>query len=301
MQELKVAIIGLDTSHSVELPRLMNSPECKPELKINGLKVVACNRFMTRFTNKDVLDKRQEQLEQWGIKVTENFDEAVADCDAIQMEINDPSLHLEYFERLAPLGKPVFLDKPLAESVEDGRKIIELARKYGTRVWSGSSIPLNPKVQQCIDNLQDEPLIAHAFGPMGVAPAGSSVIWYGVHTFEIMQRLIGPCGAKSVHAVESPVGVISTVAYDDDRVGLVECQKGCWCYGGRIQNNNNASLLHILATEPNYYYLMRNIRNFFRGGDAPVTIEKTFEGLAIMNAAEASVKSGKAVEVEKLD
>ena len=300
MQELKVAVVGLDTSHCVELPRLMNSPECKPELKISGLKVVACNRFMTRFTNNEVLDKRQAQLEQWGIKVTENFDEAIADCDAIMMEINDPALHLEYFEKLAALGKPVFLDKPLAESVADGRKIVELARKHGTRVWSGSSIPFNPKVCQCINNLQDEPLIAHTFGPMGQAPAGSSLIWYGVHTFELMQRLIGPCGAKTVHAVPTPIGVVSSVVYADGRVGVVECQKGCWCYGGRIQHNDNASLLHILASEPNYYYMMRNIRSFFRGGEAPITMERTFEGLAIMNAAEESVKTGKPVEVEQL-
>ncbi len=301
MQELKVAIIGLDTSHSIELPRMMNAPDCRPETKIKGLKAVTCNRFMTKFTKGEILDKRQEQLEQWGVKVTEDFDEAVADCDAIMLEINDPAFHLEYFERVAAMGKPVFLDKPLAGTLDDARKIMALARKHNTRVWSGSSIPLNPKVDECIFKLQHEPLVAHSFGPLGVAPAGSSLVWYGVHTFEVMQRLIGAPGAKSVHAVESPVGVVSTVLYDDDRIGVVECQKCSWSYGGRVQAGDDVSFLQIASSEPNYFYLMYRNRNFFRGQEPPVNMEKTFEGLAIMEAAVKSVETGKAVDVEKLD
>ena len=39
-KEIKVAIIGLDTSHSVEFPRRMQAPDCPEKNKVEGLKAV---------------------------------------------------------------------------------------------------------------------------------------------------------------------------------------------------------------------------------------------------------------------
>jgi hypothetical protein len=71
---IKVAIIGLDTSHSVEFPRRMQAPDCPEKNKVEGLRSVTCLRFETPFTNKEVLDERQKQLEAWGVKVTDDWD-----------------------------------------------------------------------------------------------------------------------------------------------------------------------------------------------------------------------------------
>ena len=49
MSEMKVAIIGLDTSHSVAMPKLMNDPACEPDMKVPGMKAVTCLRFETPF------------------------------------------------------------------------------------------------------------------------------------------------------------------------------------------------------------------------------------------------------------
>ena len=124
-KQIRVAIIGLDTSHSTAFPQLMQDPSTPENLQVKELRAVSCMRFETPFQGKEGLDKRQAYLESIGIPVTENFDEAVADCDAIMLEINDPSLHLEYFEKCAPLGKPVFLDKPFADTVENMQKIMD--------------------------------------------------------------------------------------------------------------------------------------------------------------------------------
>ena len=99
MNPIKVAIIGLDTSHSVALPKLMQDPAEKDQIK--ELRATRCLRFETPFQNKAGLDERQAYLESIGVLVTTDFDEAVADCDAIMLEINDPSYHLEYFEKCA--------------------------------------------------------------------------------------------------------------------------------------------------------------------------------------------------------
>ena len=56
MKPLKIAIVGLDTSHSVALPKLMNDPECPADMHVDGLKAVSCLRFETPFQNKEGLD-----------------------------------------------------------------------------------------------------------------------------------------------------------------------------------------------------------------------------------------------------
>ena len=62
-EEIRVALIGLDTSHSVEFPRRMQAPDCPEQLRVEGLRAVSCLRFETPFTNKQILDERQKQLE----------------------------------------------------------------------------------------------------------------------------------------------------------------------------------------------------------------------------------------------
>ena len=117
--KIKVAIIGLDTSHAVEFPKLMQDPAVPEQNQVHDLVATRCLRFETPFQNKEGLDKRQAYLESIGVMVTEDFDTAVADCDAIMIEINDPAKHLEYFEKCAGLGKPIFLDKPFADTLDN--------------------------------------------------------------------------------------------------------------------------------------------------------------------------------------
>ena len=136
----KVAIIGLDTSHAVEFPKLMQDPAVPAENRVPELKATRCLRFETPFQNREGLDKRTQYLESIGVQVTEDFDTAVADCDAILIEINDPSLHLKYFEQCAALGKPVFLDKPFADTFGNAMKIMEIAEKHGTRFFTSSAL-----------------------------------------------------------------------------------------------------------------------------------------------------------------
>ncbi|NOY80296.1 MAG: Gfo/Idh/MocA family oxidoreductase [Kiritimatiellaeota bacterium] len=296
--EVRVAVIGLDTSHSIQFSRRMNAPDCPAEQKVDGLTAVTCLRFETPFQDREGLDKRQAELEAWGVKVTEDFDEAVADCDAIMLEINDPAAHLEYFRRVADLGKPVFLDKPLAGTLEDGRAIVDLARRCGTRVWSGSSLPFTPGIIEAAAQVPDA-TIGQVFGAMGTAPAGDSLVWYGVHTFEMLQRLMG-MGACSVWAVEDETGVVAVVEYGAGRRGLVEAVRGMWHYGGRAQSRQ---ALVQFRCDMTYAYrdLLREVRAFFLGGPAPVPLARSFEGLAMMIAARRAIETGKQAVVAALD
>jgi predicted dehydrogenase len=293
-KEIRIAVIGLDTSHSVELPRLLQAPGTARDPAMDGLRVTRCLRFETPFQNKEGLDGRQKELEPWGIKVTERFDEAIADCDALMIEINDPARHLEYVRMCAGLGKPIFLDKPLADTMAAGEQVLAELKKHGTRVFSASSLRFVPQLEDACRAIP-QPAAATVYGPLGRAPSGSSIVWYGVHAFEMLQRAMGP-GATTVFAHKDTGGAVAIVAYGDGRRGVVELSDGVWIYGGTIRSKEKAAPFAV-DTGTLYRDLLVRIAAFFRGGETPVPLDATREIMGMLDAAERSSTSGKEEKV----
>jgi predicted dehydrogenase len=287
---IRIGVIGLDTSHAVEFPRRMQAPDVDPALKVPGLRAASCLRFATPFQDEEQLDGRQRQLEQWGVKVTRRLEEAVEDVDALMLEINDPALHLEYFGRCAGLGLPVFLDKPLADTLANGRKIADLARQRGTRLFSSSSLRFAPAFEDACAAVP-APVLASVYGPLGTAPAGSSVVWYGVHAFEMLQRALG-LGAAAVLAKRDALGAAVVVRYPDARRGIVELTGNSLLYGGCLRTLEAA---RPFAADPGRAYTaqLARVARFFQGGPAPVAMEDTLEVMAMIDAAERSYQSGR--------
>jgi predicted dehydrogenase len=287
-------MIGLDTSHTVEFTRRMQATDVAPEQKVEGMRAVTCLRFPTPFQSEEGLDQRQAQLEAWGVKVTTDFDKAVADCDAIMLEVNDPAYHVEYFTKCVGLGKPIFLDKPLADTIANGRAIYDMARETKVRVFSSSSLRFVPQLTEGIGAVP-EPAYATMYGPLGKAPAGSSIVWYGVHAFEMLERAMGR-GAVSVFAPRDKAGVVAIVEYPDARRGIVELTEGVYTYGGLVRNKKTA-FPFVADTSRLYSDELEKVAEFFRGGDAPVPLEDALEIMAMLDAAERSANSGKAEAV----
>ena len=286
--EIKVAIIGLDTSHSIEFPKLMQSLDCPTDPRIEGLRAPACLRFETPFQDESGLNQRQKQLEDWGVLVTEDFDEAVRGCDAIMLEINDQAYHLEYFSRCAELGKPIFMDKPLTDSSAHGREIAEIAARTGVRWWSSSSLRF---VQALVDACTQVPTpkLVSVYGPLGIAPAGSSIIWYGCHAFEMLQKAIGR-EAVAVTSHRDKAGVVCVVEYDDDRRGVVELTEDCYQYGGCLRGETVSP--YVVDASTVYSEQLREIAKFFQGGEPPLTTADMIEVMDMLDAADRSEQSG---------
>ncbi|MCX6376800.1 MAG: Gfo/Idh/MocA family oxidoreductase [Armatimonadetes bacterium] len=289
MHEIRVSIIGLDTSHAIEFTRIIQAPECPNNHHVEGLRAVRCLRFETPFQNREGLDARQQQLEQWGVAVTESFEEAVEDCDALMLEINDPARHLEYFAKCAGLGKPIFLDKPLADTFANGERILAAARRQGTRFFSASSLRFVPQLDEACRALP-QPMTASIYGPLQKAAAGSSIAWYGVHAFEMLQRAMGT-GACSLLTRKDGCGAVVSVAYRDGRRGVVELTEDAWIYGGTLRTKQDVRPFAVDMSRA-YTDLVTQIVRFFRGGTEPVSLESTREIMAMLDAAERSLLNG---------
>lgn len=294
MDKIKVAIIGLDSSHTIQFTQRAQAPDCDLVQKVEGLEIISCMRFETPFQDKKGLDERSKQLKGWGVNVYEDFDKTVEGADALMLEINDAKFHLDFFKKAAKLGKPIFLDKPLAENIDNGKKIMQIAKENNIRMFSSSSLRFVKELVEVADNMEDIQC-ANVFGPLGKAPSGESVVWYGVHTFEMLQRIMGR-GASEISVINDKKGIVAVVEYKDGRRGVVELAEGAFVYGGTVRNNSDRKVFSVDMTFV-YRDLLKMIVSFFKGNPAPMEFEDTLE---IMNMLDTTVKAMKSGKTEKL-
>ena len=106
-EPVRVACIGMGWWSDVLADAVMRS---------NKLKIVAC------FTRSE--QKRQAFAKKYGCAAAPSY-EAILEDKGVEAIINTTpnDVHLETTRQAAAAGKHVFLDKPIANSVSDGRKL----------------------------------------------------------------------------------------------------------------------------------------------------------------------------------
>lgn len=296
--ELKIGIIGLDTSHTVAFTTLLQGKNTPAEQRIEGMRVVHAMRFPSPFQDEKGQNERQAQMEALGVVMKGNVAELARGMDAIFLEINDPAQHLPFFRQVAGLGLPVFIDKPLAGTLAEGRQIVELAKAKQTNAWSSSSLRYVRALAAARAQLPTPPTFCNVFGALGKAAAGSDVVWYGCHVTEMLVTAMG-VGAQSVTAVQDPVGIVAVVSYPNGRRAVAEYSSGSYKYGGRVQAGNDVFYFDN-GTEVLYYNLLVVIKRWLDTGALPVTLDESLEVQAIMEAVERSLAQQRPVALAAL-
>ena len=99
-------------------------------------------------------------------------------------------------------------------------------------------------------------------------------------------------GARSVFARNDEAGAVATVSYGNNKRGLIELNNGFYRYGGHLITPKNSFQFNSEG-EFHYKNLMEQILDFLHNGTIPVELEETLEVLAILEAMENSIASGK--------
>jgi predicted dehydrogenase len=142
---VRLGIIGLDTSHVTAFTHYINDPA-----NDTGCKVIAAYPGGSPDipSSADRLDQYTLQLkEEFGVEMVESVERLCEKVDGILLESVDGRPHLEQIKPVIEAGKPVFVDKPLAGSLEDVLEIYRLADLHGVPCWSSSSLRYSPGIQ----------------------------------------------------------------------------------------------------------------------------------------------------------
>ena len=286
-RDLRAGIIGTDTSHVPAFTGLFKS---HPEWKI---KVVAAFKGGSPDVpaSADRVEKFAATLqEKYGVEIVASIEALLERVDVVLLESVDGRPHLAQATPVLKAGKRLFIDKPLAASLDDARRIVQLAKQTGTPFFSSSSSRFHPDLQK----LRANPGVGKLTKVQGTSPLNKlkdhpDLFFYGVHGVEALYAMLGT-GCVSVSRKMEGGADVTTGKWKDGRIGIYRSSvKGeslpmirVWGDKGTVETTARSS----------YDGLVRAVAEFFQTGRAPVEAAETIEIFEFMTAAQLSSERG---------
>lgn len=294
--ELRIGLIGLDTSHVIAFTKLLNVVTEKDH--IPGARVIA--GYPGGSDDIDLSRNRvdgftKDLREKYGVDIMDSPEEVAKSCDLVFITAVDGRIHKDLFQRIVPFKRPTFIDKPFTTSLADAREIFRLAEQHDVPVMSCSSL-------RYADGLTDMlartgPVVGcDAFGPMDLIPQLPGFFWYGVHVVEIMQRVMGT-GCRSVTVTKTDDFDLLAARWDNDRVATMRgIRNGHKKFGVTLHHDGDFNFVNLQQNKRAWYAnMLEAMLRTLPQGKSDVAKEDTLEVIKIIEAANASRESGKIV------
>ena len=285
--DLKLGIIGLDTSHAVAFTKILNDPDNPHHVK--GAKVVAAFKGGSPDipSSRDRVDRYTKTLvEDFGVKLYPTIEAMCGKVDAVLLESVDGRPHLKQAKPVIEAGLPLFIDKPVAGSLKDAIAIFDLAQKRKVPMFTSSSLRFAKGTLAVRGGSIGKVTYCETHSPCSLEPHHPDLFWYGIHGVESLFTALGP-GCISVRRGKTEDGKIKvTGKWTGDRTGVYREGKG---FGGKAVGSKGES---EVGKFDGYPPLIREIVTFLKTGDAPVTPEESIAIYAFMEAADESKRRG---------
>jgi len=289
--DLKLGIIGTDTSHVTAFTRTFNDPSSPDH--IPGAKIVVAFKGGSQDveSSRTRVDKFLDELKtKWKIEIVPDIATLVSKVDAVLLESVDGRQHLPQFKEIVKAGKkvPVFIDKPMASTLEDAREIARLAAQAGIKWMSSSSLRWS-EIATTMKFPDAKSVLTWGPGPEEEHHY-LDLSWYAIHPVELMYALMGT-GCVEVSRTVGDGGDTVVGKWKDGRIGMVRTGKpnsdyGALVFRGKVTSQSNPKM------RAGYPPMLREVVKFFQTGTYPVSNEETLEIFAFMDAAQKSKEQG---------
>ena len=271
-EPLRVACIGMGWWSDVLADAVQRSRK---------LEIVSC------YTRSE--DKRRAFATKYGCAPATSYDAILKDrsIDAI-INTTPNDAHLETTRAAAQAGKHVFLDKPIANTVSEGRAITEACRKAGVVLalgyqrrreshfrWMRGQIEagafgklVNAEANISRDRLGKIDLSSWRYTAAGMP--GGVMLQIGIHYSDVLEYLLGP-----VRAVSGRLAQLVLPGDNPDVASLVlEHENGALStLNASYASASEYYLMNLYGKEGSAYYDMhQGLRWLKRGGDGATPV-----------------------------
>src|SRR5690625_1608072 len=275
MTHIRLGIVGVDTSHCVAFAKLLHDP--KNPHHIPGARIVAAYPGGSDLfsLSRDRIENLTGQLrDQFSVPLVDSIEEVAQQSDAILLESVDGRQHAEQFSKLAPFGKPVFIDKPFTTSAADAKRIIQLAQETNTPIFSSSALRFAYGFQE----LGEAHTVygCEVFGPAPILSDFPGLFWYGIHTADMLFSKMGT-GCKEVIVQKTDGADVVTGTWHDGRIGTMYCHRfaGLKTFGATVYTEQGVYQGEAHSKPPLYQPLLQHIINFVKTRQSPVAVVET--------------------------
>jgi Oxidoreductase family, NAD-binding Rossmann fold len=297
--ELRVGIIGTDTSHATDFTELLNNRTNRQY--IPGARVVAAFKGGSPDipSSWSRVEGYAAQLQKkHDVKIVGSIEELCQQVDAVLLESVDGRPHLEQARVVFQARKPVFIDKPIAGSLRDAIEIRRLALQFKVPCFSASSYRFYESMRELMKTDVGTVRSAISYGPADKEPHHPDFYWYGVHATEALYTALGQ-GCERVVRVASGDTDVAVGTWSGGRTGtLMGLRTGATPH--RVILFGTKSVTEQKGSG-DYAPLIREIVRFLQTGVAPVSLDETVEMFAFMEAADESKRrGGSPVDIQEL-
>ncbi|MCI4439201.1 Gfo/Idh/MocA family oxidoreductase [archaeon] len=284
----KIGIVGSDNSHAVVFSQIANGVD--GENYVPGFKV-------THLFGLD--DKRNKEVAEKGKieNIVSDINEMIGKIDIAFIEFRHGGLHLEYAKPFIENKVPVFVDKPIAATTSDARKLIHLAKENQVLLTSFSTLRFTNVVQELKKIFEKEdPVFLSVLGPGDMQSEYGGLIFYGIHCTEIFNEISGT-GVKEVYSVRKNGNIIATLLHEK-LIGTI-----------KIAPEMPYLFSIEILTKKSYFSSKVDIESCYKNGMIKIkemldkkqwvlSENEMFEPVAAVKAIEGSILSGKKVKAE---
>lgn len=289
--DLRIGIIGCDTSHATAFTKLFNDPSDKNH--IAGGKVVAFYKGGSPDIKESAsrLENIAKDLrEKFHVKEVNSVEDLCKEVDVVLLESLDGRPKLEQIGPVLKAHKPVFIDKPIAASLKDALQINKLAKENHTPWFSSSAYRYYESMVELQTNNFGTVHGAISYGPCELESHHPDFFWYGIHATEALFTIMGP-GCESVSRTSTPDTDVATGVWSDGRVGTLRgLRNGATPHAVIVFGSKN--VIEQKKGQDDYAPLVHQILKFFQTGISPVSNEDTIAIYAFMEAADESKRAG---------
>ena len=292
-KEIRIGLIGLDTSHVTAFTKIINDP--KAEGPLANARVTAAFRGGSADipSSSGRIDKFTDTLtQQYGVKLYPTIAELCKNVDAIMLESVDGRPKVRQAIPVIDAGLPLYIDKPMAGSLADVLFIFDYAKNKGVPIFSSSSLRYGKATQAARAGALGKIMHAETFSPASIEVRHPDLFWYGVHGCESLFTVMGP-GCETVHRRSTADGKIEVIGkWKGGRTGIFREGKG---YGGHAKGTKGEG---EVGKYDGYAPLVIEAVRMFQTGNVPVDPQETIEVFAFMEAADESKRQeGKLVKL----
>jgi hypothetical protein len=290
--DFRLGIVGTDTSHASAFTKMLNDDPAQAD-HIAGARVVAAFKGGSgdiEESHSRVERYAEELRSKWGVEIVPDIATLLTKVDGVLLTSIDGRVHLEQARPVIAAHKPLFIDKPLASTVEDAREIARLAREAGVAWFSSSSLRFGAIGASM--KFADTTGVS-TWGPGPMEPHHYlDLSWYAVHPIEVLYTLMGP-GCETVTRTTGATADLVVGRWKDGRIGTVRAIRPYSDYGAVVYRSKDVVESHPKAgAATDYRPLVVEIVKFFQTGKPPVPNDETLEMFAFMDAAQKSKEQG---------
>ena len=279
---MNIGIIGLDSSHALAFTRTLHETQ---ETLFSDVTVTAAYAggspdFPLSISRVNTFAGRMTK--EYGVRLLPTIQQVAESTDAILILSADGRTHLNQFKAICPYRKPVFIDKPFTLSTADASEIIKLAEGFQIPLMSASSLRY---AEALPEYTRGDILGADVYGPMHVESTQGHYFWYGIHSAELLFRIMGP-GCREVTAFSTDHDDLITGTWKEGRMGTIRgIRSGPESFGISLHTRN--ATRHV-SLEPSYKELLKSVINLFKNGVYTVHPSETLEVIRFLECAEQS-------------